>query len=113
MQCIINEHNVIELKIYDIKREDGDWFSLSAQIYNSELILFQHDFSKLHEKMFGDEECETYFVFDKENTDKLFDLFNTKDLLTSLYNYFDGDMRDLEFYDLCKNNEINYKMVVR
>ena len=56
---------------------------------------------------------ETYFVFDKENTDKLFDLFNTKDLLTSLYNYFDGDMRDLEFYDLCKNNEINYKMVVR
>ena len=113
MHCIINENNVIEIKLYDIKREDGDWFSLSAQIYEGRLILFQHDFSKLHERMFGDEECEEYFTFDEENTDKLFDLFKTKDLLTSLYIYFDGEMRDLEFYDYCKENGIEYESFVR
>ena len=51
MHCIINENNVIEIRLYDIEREDGDWFSLSAQIYEGRLILFQHDFSKIHYMM--------------------------------------------------------------
>ena len=113
IQGLINEHNVIELTLYDIKREDGDWFSLSAQIQGSKLVLFRHDFSKIHEMMFGDEECETYFVFDEENTDKLFDSFKTKDMLTSLYNYFGGEMRDLDFFDYCKDNGIVFRRIVR
>ena len=113
IQGIINENDVIELTLYDIKREDGDWFSLSEQIHNSKLILFRHDFSKIHEMIFGDEECETYFIFDEENTNKLFDLFKTKDLLTSLYIYFGEEMRDLEFFDYCKDNGIEYNRIVR
>ena len=62
--------------------------------------------------MFGEEEQEKYFVFNKDNTNKLFELFKTKDLLTSLYNYFDGKLRDWEFFDYCKENGIVYKEIL-
>lgn len=97
-----------EITLYDIKREDGNWFSLTACLNNGELRLAGHDFCKLAEKMYGNEEHETFYQFNVENTIKLAAVLNTKNLLKGLQLYFDGKMRDREFLTLCEENNIKY-----
>lgn len=97
-----------EITLYDIKREDGNWFSLTAYLNNGELRLASHDFCKLAEDMYGNEEHETFYQFNVENTTKLAAVLKTKNLLKWLQLYFDGKMRDREFLSLCEKNNIKY-----
>lgn len=97
-----------ETTLYDVKREDGNWFGLTAYLDNGELRLARHDFCELAEEMYGNEEHETFYQFNAENTMKLAAVLKTEDLLKGLQVYFDGKMRDGEFFDLCEENNIRY-----
>lgn len=100
--------------LYDIKREDGDWFSLRAYIDSSynKLYLEGQDFTKLAKDMFGDEEYEYFYVFSKESIIKLKKALNNDDLLSGLNDYFHGEMLNSEFIELCKKNDIPYELHV-
>lgn len=59
-----------EITLYDIKRENGDWFILRAYLQDGKLKLEGQDFTGLAENMFGSEEYECFYYFDLENTKK-------------------------------------------
>lgn len=92
--------------LYDIKREDGNWFRLTAYLSDGELKLEAHDFCELAESMFGDSEHETFYMFDSENTQKLLQVLETDNLLEGLQNFFGGQMKDRDFFELCKKNGV-------
>ena len=100
--------------LYDIKREDGDWFCLRAYIdqIDNKLFLEGQDFSKLAKDMFGDEEYEYFYIFDKISVEKIKKILNNDDILLALSDYFHGEMRETDFIELCKNNDIAYKLHV-
>lgn len=99
--------------LYSIREENGDSYSMTATYTGTELIMFSHDFSQFHKAFFGDDEYEGYRIFDSENVDKLCALFDTTDILSALTEYFKGEMKDTEFFDLCKENSISFKYHVR
>ena len=47
-----------EVTLYDIERENGERFLLSARIVGGALLLDGQDFTALAADMFGDEEYE-------------------------------------------------------
>lgn len=98
-----------EVVLYDIKRDNGDWLSLTVYYDGPILTFFAHDFTEIHELMFGDEEYEGYHTFDEENILKLKKLFNTDDLLDAISHYFNGKMKDDAFFKMCDKNNIKYK----
>ena len=53
-----------------------------------------------------------FYIFDIENTNKLKVVLKSDDLLESLVNFFNGEMRDEKFRKLCENNEIKYDIHV-
>ncbi|HPX33208.1 MAG TPA: hypothetical protein PLT36_06875 [Erysipelotrichaceae bacterium] len=100
--------------LYDIKREDGDWFSLRAYIDSScnKLYLEGQDFTKLAKDMFGDEEYEYFYVFSNKSVEKLKVIFNNDDVLDAISTFFHGEMLNSEFIELCKKNDIPYELHV-
>lgn len=98
-----------EITLYEIKREDGNWYRLSASLDGGCLYLEGQDFTALAESMFGDEEHEYYYSFDAENTRKLAALFRSDDLLAGLSAFFGGELRNIEFLRLCAENGIEYR----
>ena len=99
--------------LYDIGKQNGDWFKMEAFFTGVELVLLIHDFSNMHEDIFGDDESEVFYVFDSENVEKLISVFHTTDLLASLSEFYDGKMRDKEFFDLCRENNISFNQNIR
>ncbi len=97
-----------EITLYDIKRENGDWFILRAYLQDGKLKLEGQDFTGLAENMFGSEEYECFYYFDLENTKKLAHLLNTDELLKGLAVFFGGEMKDREFFAFCKENDVQF-----
>ena len=83
--------------LYYIKR-GNDWFVLHADFKDGCLVLEGCDFCDLAESMFGDEEYEYTYRFDKENNVKLANVLSSQDLLASLIEFFDGKMRNENFF---------------
>jgi len=102
------------INLYDIKREDGDWFSLRAYIdpLSNDLFLEGQDFTKLAEEMFGDEEYEYFYIFPTKSINKLKVVFNNDDVLDAISTFFHGEMLNSEFIELCKKNDIPYELHV-
>ena len=87
---------------------NGDLFILRAYLNGSSLVLEGQDFSKVAEEGFGDEKYEYYYSFDPENTEKLKTVFNTDDILNALVFYFNNDMNNKKFRELCDSNDLFY-----
>lgn len=106
--------------LYDIENSNGDQFILRAYIDNDNCLLLEgQDFSSLAEEMFGDEEYEYYYSFDLENTIELSYHINPNvhietgsQLLNELKCFFNGEMKEKEFFDICKKYNISYKKTV-
>ena len=101
--------------LYDIERDNGDWFSLTAYTDRPAdgLTLFMHDFSAEAEKCFGDEEVEHFYSFSEEETAKLAKALGNTDLPAALTEFFHGEMRDTEFFGFCKQNGIKWDSFYR
>lgn len=107
----INMENKVTL--YDIKKDDGDWFKLRAfMLSDGRLVLEGQDFSKIAKEWFSDEEHEYFYIFDFENTNKLKVVLNTDDLLVSLVSFFNGEMINKEFFKFCEDNDIKFDTLV-
>lgn len=98
------------LEIYDLQRENGDRFILTATLSKKGELSFDGvDYTSLGKKMFHDIEFEYGYYFSQEETEKLSYLFKTKDLLIAIKEFFHGEIRNTDFLNLCKENNIAYK----
>lgn len=98
-----------KIELYNIKRDNGDQFILRAYISSGCLYLEGQDFSSLAEELYGDEEYEYYYSFTKEDTDKLLSILGGDDILNAVDSFFDKEMKNTDFKQLCQENGIEIK----
>lgn len=101
-----------QIEIYNIKKENGDWFILRAYLANGCLILEGQDFTEMAEDIYGDEEYEYYYSFSKEDAIKLLSILGGDDILNAVKFFFNGEMKNKQFRKLCEENSITFKTTV-
>lgn len=95
------------IDIFNVTR-GNDQFHLFMRLTNDELRIEGHDFSRLAESMFGGDEYEYFYDFDKENTVKLKEALGETDVIRGVLNFFKGEMIVNEFVAFCKSHDIKY-----
>lgn len=103
-----------EVKLWDIEC-NGSFYSMNAYISDGELTLSGNDFGKDVAAVWGSEEYEYRYNFDKENTDKLFhELAAVKDTsvdqgrLHALADWIGKDETEKRLIKFCDEKGIQY-----
>ena len=104
-----------EVKLWNIER-NGSFYSMNAYISDGELTISGNDFGKDVAAVWGSEEYEYKYNFDKENTDKLFtELVPGKDLpddesrLQTLADWIGKDETEKRLIKFCDEKGIQYR----
>lgn len=97
--------------LYKISDERG-YFYLEATLNdNGTLVLYGQDFGR-NILGTGKSEYEYWTSFDTENTNKLASVLLGEDLLDALKAFFNNDMMNIEFNELCEKHNIKYSRFV-
>ena len=79
---------------------------VSATLCDGTLTLSCFDLGHYVEEVLGDADYEYWYVFDRENTEKLFSLIHGEE--TALLREFSGEACCRRLRKICKKNKIEY-----
>jgi len=104
-----------KVKLWNIER-NGSFYSMNAYISDGELTLSGNDFGKDVAAVWGSEEYEYKYNFDKENTGKLFteiatgkELSDDQGRLQVLIDWIGKDETEKRLIKFCDEQEIQYR----
>lgn len=89
--------------------DGNNTYTLRGSIYDGELTLNGYDNIPGISHAYGDGEAAYVYNFDRENTQKLTEIFHTENLLESLKKFFGGKKALTEFENLCRENGIYFQ----
>ena len=89
--------------------DGNNTYTLRGSIYDGELTLNGYDSIPGISHAYGDGEAAYVYNFDRENTQKLTEIFHTENLLESLKKFFGGKKALTEFENLCRENGIYFQ----
>ena len=98
--------DVLQIFLYS---EDGNTYSFKGSLYEGALTLDGYDSIPGISHAYGDGEAAYFYKFDRENTHKLIEAFQTEDLLESIREFYGGKTRHTEFEAFCREHGIEFE----